>query len=184
MWPASCSATEMQIPSANRMIPRIHASTSSVLSRPGGAELSRSAQPLPGPSPGPVPPGETLIDAGRFRVPVVRVVQYSVHSVHNVGEGRVSFGEGGDRLLVRRVVDRGQTAACLACLASAPHGRGGGVGARRATPEGGGGAAAAAGRAEPSASTTGGRMSGGLAWASVEPSTNVTIEWIIDCGCT
>ena len=27
-------------------------------------------------------------------------------------------------------------------------------------------------------------MSGGLACASVEPSANVTIEWIIDCGCT
>ncbi len=27
-------------------------------------------------------------------------------------------------------------------------------------------------------------MSGGLAWASVEPSTKVTIECTIDCGCT
>ena len=27
-------------------------------------------------------------------------------------------------------------------------------------------------------------MSGGLAWASVDPSTNSTIEWITDCGCT
>ena len=27
-------------------------------------------------------------------------------------------------------------------------------------------------------------MSGGLAWAIVEPSTNSTIEWTIDCGCT
>ena len=30
----------------------------------------------------------------------------------------------------------------------------------------------------------GSRMSGGLAWAMVEPSTNSTIEWMIDCGCT
>ncbi len=28
------------------------------------------------------------------------------------------------------------------------------------------------------------RMSGGLAWASVDPSTNSTMEWITDCGCT
>ena len=28
------------------------------------------------------------------------------------------------------------------------------------------------------------RMSGGLAWAMVEPSTNSTIEWTTDCGCT
>ena len=27
-------------------------------------------------------------------------------------------------------------------------------------------------------------MSGGDAWAIVEPSTNSTIEWTIDCGCT
>ena len=27
-------------------------------------------------------------------------------------------------------------------------------------------------------------MSGGLAWASVAPSTNSTIECTIDCGCT
>ncbi len=27
-------------------------------------------------------------------------------------------------------------------------------------------------------------MSGGLHWASVEPSRNSTIEWITDCGCT
>ena len=27
-------------------------------------------------------------------------------------------------------------------------------------------------------------MSGGLAWASVDPSTKVTIEWMTDCGCT
>ncbi|CFS63898.1 Uncharacterised protein [Mycobacterium tuberculosis] len=27
-------------------------------------------------------------------------------------------------------------------------------------------------------------MSGGLAWAIVEPSMKVTIEWMIDWGCT
>ena len=27
-------------------------------------------------------------------------------------------------------------------------------------------------------------MSGGLAWARVDPSTNSTIEWTTDCGCT
>ena len=27
-------------------------------------------------------------------------------------------------------------------------------------------------------------MSGGLAWAMVEPSVNSTIEWTTDCGCT
>ncbi len=27
-------------------------------------------------------------------------------------------------------------------------------------------------------------MSGGLAWAMVEPSTYSTMEWITDCGCT
>jgi hypothetical protein len=30
----------------------------------------------------------------------------------------------------------------------------------------------------------GSRMSGGLAWAMVAPSTKVTMEWTIDCGCT
>ena len=35
-----------------------------------------------------------------------------------------------------------------------------------------------------SASAIGSLMSGGLAWAIVEPSTKVTIEWITDCGCT
>src|SRR5690606_58718 len=35
-----------------------------------------------------------------------------------------------------------------------------------------------------SASAMGSRMSGGLAWAIVEPSVNRTIEWTIDCGCT
>ena len=47
-------------------------------------------------------------------------------------------------------------------------------------------AAAASGTrsGQPSASAIGSRMSGGLAWASVEPSTNSTIEWITDCGCT
>src|SRR5581483_3413706 len=33
-------------------------------------------------------------------------------------------------------------------------------------------------------SAIGSRMSGGLAWASVDPSVNSTIEWITDCGCT
>ena len=28
------------------------------------------------------------------------------------------------------------------------------------------------------------RMSGGLAWAIVEPSVNSTIEWMTDCRCT
>src|SRR5207248_7631827 len=37
---------------------------------------------------------------------------------------------------------------------------------------------------QPSASEMGRRMSGGLAWASVEPSVKVTIECTIDCGCT
>ncbi|CAB4848572.1 unannotated protein [freshwater metagenome] len=38
------------------------------------------------------------------------------------------------------------------------------------------------GQARPSA--MGRRISGGLTCASVEPSTNSTIEWITDCGCT
>ena len=37
---------------------------------------------------------------------------------------------------------------------------------------------------QPSASAIGMRMSGGLAWASVEPSVNSTIEWMTDCRCT
>ena len=37
---------------------------------------------------------------------------------------------------------------------------------------------------QPSASAIGSFMSGGLAWAIVEPSVNVTIECTIDCGCT
>ena len=40
------------------------------------------------------------------------------------------------------------------------------------------------GPASPAPSAIGSRMSGGLAWASVEPSTNSTIEWTTDCGCT
>ena len=47
------------------------------------------------------------------------------------------------------------------------------------------GAAAAGTRSgQPSASAIGSRMSGGLACAIVEPSTNVTIECTTDCGCT
>ena len=42
----------------------------------------------------------------------------------------------------------------------------------------------APGRASPAPSAIGSRMSGGLACASVEPSTNSTIEWTTDCGCT
>src|SRR3954449_2775930 len=37
---------------------------------------------------------------------------------------------------------------------------------------------------QPSASEIGSRMSGGEAWAMVEPSLNSTIEWMIDCGWT
>ena len=37
---------------------------------------------------------------------------------------------------------------------------------------------------QPSASAIGIRMSGGLAWAMVEPSVNSTIEWITDWRCT
>ena len=37
---------------------------------------------------------------------------------------------------------------------------------------------------QPSASEMGSFMSGGLAWARVEPSTKVTIECTIDWGCT
>ena len=36
----------------------------------------------------------------------------------------------------------------------------------------------------PSASAMGSFMSGGLAWAIVDPSTKVTIECTIDCGWT
>ena len=46
-------------------------------------------------------------------------------------------------------------------------------------------AAAPATRAgQPSASAIGSFISGGLAWAMVEPSVKVTIECTIDCGCT
>lgn len=47
-------------------------------------------------------------------------------------------------------------------------------------------AAAASGTrsGQPMPSAMGSRMSGGLAWASVDPSANSTIEWITDCGCT
>ena len=37
---------------------------------------------------------------------------------------------------------------------------------------------------QPSASAMGSLMSGGLAWAIVEPSVKVTIECTMDCGCT
>src|SRR5206468_560736 len=37
---------------------------------------------------------------------------------------------------------------------------------------------------QPRPSEIGSRMSGGDAWAMVEPSTNSTIEWMTDCGCT
>src|SRR5882762_5784359 len=37
---------------------------------------------------------------------------------------------------------------------------------------------------QPRPSEMGSFMSGGLACAIVEPSTNSTIEWITDCGCT
>ena len=45
-------------------------------------------------------------------------------------------------------------------------------------------ASAAAGTrdGQPSASAIGSFISGGLAWAIVEPSVNVTIECTIDCG--
>ncbi|CNW75972.1 Uncharacterised protein [Mycobacterium tuberculosis] len=39
-------------------------------------------------------------------------------------------------------------------------------------------------RGQPSANEIGSFMSGGLAWAIVEPSMKVTIEWMIDWGCT
>ena len=92
--------------------------------------------------------------------------------------------EGGDGLLVRRVVDRGQAAAGLTGLAreaARP-----GTCRRRAarTSRRSGSAKSQAGRrpatrsGQPSASEIGSRMSGGLACASVEPSANVTIEWI------
>ena len=35
---------------------------------------------------------------------------------------------------------------------------------------------------QPRASAIGMRMSGGLAWAIVDPSVNSTIEWMTDCG--
>src|SRR5690606_34024508 len=47
-----------------------------------------------------------------------------------------------------------------------------------------GGAAPVSRSGQPRASAIGSFMSGGLAWASVEPSVNVTIECTIDCGCT
>ena len=46
------------------------------------------------------------------------------------------------------------------------------------------GAAAGTRDGQPSASAIGSFMSGGLAWAIVEPSVKVTIECTIDCGCT
>ena len=46
------------------------------------------------------------------------------------------------------------------------------------------GAASGTRSGQASASAIGIRMSGGLAWASVEPSVNSTIECTTDCGCT
>jgi hypothetical protein len=37
---------------------------------------------------------------------------------------------------------------------------------------------------QPNPSAIGSRISGGEHWASVDPSTNSTIECTIDCGCT
>ena len=45
-------------------------------------------------------------------------------------------------------------------------------------------AAPATRRGQPNASEIGNFMSGGLAWAMVDPSTKVTIEGTIDCGWT
>lgn len=46
------------------------------------------------------------------------------------------------------------------------------------------GAASGTRSGQPRPSEIGIRMSGGLTWASVEPSVNSTIEWIYDCGWT
>ncbi len=115
---------------------------------------------------------------------------YLRHGVHDPGEREPAGHEGGHAHLVGGVVDGGRGPARLP---------GGAGDARpRETPprraarrsrcarsdQSMAGAAPGTRSGQPSASAIGIRMSGGLAWAIVDPSVNSTIEWMTDCGWT
>ena len=133
--------------------------------------------------------GQHVID-GTWFGEIGCLVEHPLDGVDDAEERQPALREGGHALLVGGVVDRRPAAP-------GPSGRLGqldrrerlvverrelpGVRLRSSRPPR---PLRAPGPASPGASAIGSRMSGGLAWAIVEPSTNSTIEWITDCGWT
>ncbi len=109
--------------------------------------------------------------------------------VDDAEERQSTFVEGVDSLLVRRVVDSGEsTASATDGLRECDRGEGLAVERferprrRRGPIERSSDPPTRCGQSSPS--EIGSRMSGGEAWAIVEPSMNSTIECTMDCGCT
>ena len=118
------------------------------------------------------------------------VVHDPGHRVDDVGEPDPPVEEGLDALLVGRVVDRRVGPAGLSDPLGEADGRERLVVEREELPGGGprpvapGARPPAPAPATPGPSAMGSFMSGGEAWARVDPSTNSTIEWTTDCGWT
>src|ERR687886_2773131 len=103
-WPNSWKAIENSSPSAKRTIPR------TVSSAPLS---SASGDHAPGVFPRPLLRGQHVLDAGGC-AEVRRVVEGTRDQVENAPERQAIRPEGGDRLLVGRVVHRGDHAPGLA----------------------------------------------------------------------
>ena len=71
---------------------------------------TRHGEPLAGPGAGPVLRGEDVVDGARVGHPLARVVEHRGERLVDAGPGAATGQEGGDGLLVRGVVDRGQAA--------------------------------------------------------------------------
>ena len=176
------------------MTPRTKSTTPTTVDQRGHRRLlvsrraSRSARAL---ARGPRRPrrGRRRRTAALIRGYVV-VGQHRSDCVDDAQEAAAAVAERLHAHLVGRVVDgRSDPAA-----AARPRARAGPPGTPRRPPartprllavvQSTAGATSGTRSGQPSASAIGSRMSGGEACAMVEPSTNSTIEWTIDCGCT
>src|SRR5688572_28361541 len=101
--PNSCSAMDTAMPVANNSTPRMLMNVFTESSVPSNQLAGTCACPVLG--------GENLRDVRGVLLPVTRLAENLADGVHNRQERRRARDEGGECLLVRRVVDRGQTSA-------------------------------------------------------------------------
>ena len=209
MCPISCRAIESNSPTAKTRTPSVYSSQDGIggaapLVRAGAARAAvgvaadqcRRGQLASAP-PGPVLCLFDVLDG--TRVPAVGagvapfaqpLLDHLADGVHDLQEADVPVVERPDQLLVGRVVDRRGAAR----RPRPPAGRARRPGTRRRRAarrsrcwrcvQSTCAAAPGTRSGQPMASAIGSRMSGGEAWAMVEPSTNSTMEWITDCGWT